>query len=66
MLWGSLLIMTLVAGDTDSLVHERNDGSADGGHVDANNKEHDLSPSHKKGRKRCRKGADFHLCLSSC
>ena len=59
-------MMTLVAGDTDSLVHEGSDGSADGGCANANDKEQDLPPSHKKGRKRCRKGADFHLCLSSC
>ena len=58
--------MTLVAGDMDSLVCERNDGSADEGYADANNKEQDLPPSYKKGRKRCRKGANFHLCLSSC
>ena len=46
---------------------EGNDGNAgnDGNHTASiSNEEQDLPPGQKKARKRRRKGAGFHLCLS--
>ena len=55
----------MVAGDRDSLIRGGNDDNAGAGDddADASDEEHDLPSTHRKGRKRCRKGANFHLCL---